>query len=82
MQGARRLPIECLASEKIAGSQQLPAVYQNKRQKLILAKTCTMRIPSAADAKAPYGVVGETAAVVIMPKELERLLLTGLSKLG
>jgi len=39
-------------------------------------------MPSAADANAPYGVVGETAAVVILPKELLKLLPIGLSKLG
>jgi hypothetical protein len=32
---------------------KLPAVGCNRRQKLILAKTCTMRIPSAAAANAP-----------------------------
>jgi hypothetical protein len=39
-------------------------------------------LPSAADANAPHGVVGETAAAVILRNELLKLLLIGSWKLG
>lgn len=48
---------------------------------MIFPNTRTIRMPSAAEANAPYGVVADTAAAVMEPNALLRLLLCGFWKL-